>query len=183
MKIIGISASPREGSNSKMALETALEVARENGAETEIFNLNDMDITACQACNYCKANAPKCKVEDDMQKIYKAIEEADGIIFASPIYFYNLSATAKLFIDRLYAYFMFPFAETFGKKKIAMITSQSMPDAAAFAASIDGVLGGLDALGFEVVGNVILTGNNDPGAFEEKDDQVAAARKIGEDML
>ncbi len=183
MKIIGINASPREGSNTKIGLETALEVARENGAETEIYDLNDMDITACQGDNYCKTHDGKCAIDDDMQKIYEAIEEADGIILGSPIYFYTINATAKLFMDRLYAYFMFPFAETYGKKKIAMITSQSTPEEEAFAPTIEGILNGFGGLGFEPVGTVLLSGNAEPRAVEEKDDQLAAAKKLGELML
>ncbi len=183
MKIIGINASPREGSNSEVALETALEVIRENEGETEIFNLNKMAIKDCQGCNYCKGNDGKCIVDDDMLDIYRAIEEADGVIFSSPIYFYNISGNAKIFMDRLYAYFMFPFAETYGKKKIAMITSQGAPDEDAFAATIDGILGGLEGLGFEPVGKVMLIDNNEPRAIEEKEDQLAAAKKIGEKML
>ena len=91
MKIIGINTSPREGSNVRIALENALEASKAKGAETEIFDINKMNITACQGDNYCKSHEGKCAVDDDMQKIYKAIEEADGVILATPVYFFDVS--------------------------------------------------------------------------------------------
>lgn len=59
MKIVGINASPREESNTRMALQTALEEAERKGADVQIFDTNKMKITPCQGYNACKANGGK----------------------------------------------------------------------------------------------------------------------------
>lgn len=183
MKIIGINASPREGSNVKIALETALEAAESKGAQVKLFNINDMNIKACQADNYCKAHDGKCAVDDDMQEIYKEIQEADGVILAFPVYFFDINAQAKTFIDRLYAFYQFPFAETYGTKKFAIITSQGMPDESAFKTALNTQLEAMGLLGFEKESLTILTGNNIPGEIKDKQDQLDKASKVGESMV
>ncbi|MBR3212929.1 MAG: flavodoxin family protein [Methanosphaera sp.] len=182
MKIIGINTSPRENGNARIALVKALEAAEAKGAETEIFDTNKMNIGACQADNYCKAHEGKCPVDDDMQKIYRAIEEADGVILASPVYFFDVCAQAKLVIDRMYAYFQSPFVETYGQKKFSLIATQGTPDADAFKDVIQVQANAFGFLGFEVCDVAILTDNNVPGAIESKDDQIDLAKKVGENI-
>ena len=183
MKIIGINASPREGSNAKIALEAALNASKDKGAQTEIFDINKMNITSCQGDNYCKEHDGKCAVDDDMQQIYKAIEEADGIILSLPVYFFDVNAQAKLFIDRLYSYFQFPFVETYGTKKFAMIATQGTPDPEAFKATLNTQVEAFGFLGFETLGLEVLVDNNIPGAIKDKKDQLAKAKAIGEKIV
>ena len=130
-----------------------------------------MNITACQGDNYCKSHEGKCAVDDDMQKIYKAIEEADGVILATPVYFFDVNAQAKLFIDRLYSYFQFPFVETYGTKKFAMIVSQGMEDPELFK-------GTLNKQGLTVVPD-----NNIPGVIKDKENQLAQVKAVGEKIV
>jgi len=183
MKIIGLNTSPRENSNARKALETALEAAQANGAETEIFDTNKMNIGGCQADNFCKAHEGKCPVDDDMQKIYRAIEEADGVILAAPVYFFDVCAQAKLIIDRMYAYFQFPFTETYGNKKFSLIVTQGTPDKDAFKDVIQTQANAFGFLGFEVKDVEVLVDNNIPGAIESKEDQLEAAKKVGENIV
>lgn len=183
MKIIGINTSPRENSNVRTALVKALEAAENKGAETEIFDTNTMNIGGCQADNFCKSHEGKCPVNDDMQKIYRAIEEADSVILASPIYFFDVNAQAKLVIDRLYAYFQFPFVETYGNKKFSMITSQGTEDENAFMDVINVQRKGFELLGFEVKDLLVLTGKNIPGSINEDEDSLAKAAELGENLV
>ena len=183
MKIIGINTSPREGSNVRIALENALEASKAKGAETEIFDIIKMNITACQGDNYCKSHEGKCAVDDDMQKIYKAIEEADGVILATPVYFFDVNAQAKLFIDRLYSYFQFPFVETYGTKKFAMIVSQGMEDPELFKGTLNKQVEAFGFLGFDVQGLTVVPDNNIPGAIKDKENQLAQVKAVGEKIV
>ncbi|MCD7781155.1 MAG: flavodoxin family protein [Methanosphaera sp.] len=183
MKIIGVNTSPRENSNTSIAVKTALEASEAKGAQTEYFDLSKMNITDCQGDSYCKSHDGKCAIDDDMQKIYKAIEESDAVILGAPIYFGDVNATAKTFIDRLYAYFMFPFTETYGNKKASLIVSQGAPDAEAFTSTMDLQTGGLEALGFEIVDKVAVVDNNVPGAINDKQDQLDLAKSVGEKLV
>ncbi|MBQ6220928.1 MAG: flavodoxin family protein [Methanosphaera sp.] len=183
MKIVGINTSPRDVSNCKIALEKALESAASEGAETELINSNKLNIAACQGDNYCKAHEGKCAIDDDMTQIYKAIEEADGIIFAIPVYFFDVNAQMKLIIDRLYSYFQFPFAETYGTKKVSFIVSQGTPDPEAFKAALEIQFGAFKFLGFELGDLVVLTDNNVPAAINEKEDQIAQVVEVGKNIV
>jgi len=101
MKIVGLVCSPRKNGNTEILVTEALESAREAGSETELIRVADREITPCDGCNSCFKSG-SCRIEDDMQDIYRSLEEADGIIFGTPSYFNNVSAQAKIIIDRTY---------------------------------------------------------------------------------
>lgn len=102
MKVLGISFSPRNGGNSEILLKEALKAASNCGADTELIRIQGMDINPCDGCFTCNKTG-SCHIEDEMQIIYRKLIEADGIIFASPVYFYSVTAQAKVVIDRCYA--------------------------------------------------------------------------------
>lgn len=183
MKILGINTSPREVSNTKIALETALDAAKAEGADVELIDSNKLNITACQGDNYCKAHEGKCAIDDDMQQIYKSIEEADGIIFAFPVYFFDVNSQMKLIIDRLYSYFQSSYSELFANKKVSFIVSQGTPDPDAFKATLDIQFGAFKFLGFQLGDLVVLGDNNIPGAIKDKEDQLAQAADVGKNIL
>lgn len=99
MKVVAFQGSPRVGGNSDILLKQALQALDEASHEIQIFKLNFMDIKPCQNCGGCD-NTGKCIINDDMTLIYEVIREADRIILASPIFFFGLSAQAKIMIDR-----------------------------------------------------------------------------------
>ena len=103
MKILGIVCSPRKGGNTEILVREALEAVREAGHETELVLVADKDIAPCDGCGACEGDGT-CKIEDDMQTIYKQLELADGVIFGTPVYFLNVSAKAKAVMDRTYAF-------------------------------------------------------------------------------
>ena len=101
MKVLGINGSPRIGGNTDILLEKALEGAASGGAETEKIVLNELRIAPCQEQEYENINDEGLSVvDDDIQIIFRKIEEADALILASPIFFGSLSAQTKTMIDR-----------------------------------------------------------------------------------
>lgn len=109
MKVIGFNGSPRKKWNSATLLQKALEGAGSKGADTELLHLYDLDYKGCKSCFACKTIGGKsygrCAVQDDLTPIFKKIEEADGVIFSSPIYFGDVSGEMRSFLERL----MFPY--------------------------------------------------------------------------
>ena len=90
-KVIGFNGSPRKGWNTYQLVQSALEGARSAGAETKFYQLYDLKIRGCQGCMLCKKDekhAGKCVIKDDLTPILKEIQEADAVIFGSPIYFH-----------------------------------------------------------------------------------------------
>ncbi|WP_455644797.1 flavodoxin family protein [Methanosphaera sp.] len=185
MKVIGLCASPRgENSNVKVALEIALEAAAAKGAETELIDITKLQIMGCQADNYCKTHNGKCAIDDDMQQIYKAIEESDGIILGTPIYFGDVTGQAKIVIDRIYAYHMYEESKKlFSTKKISIITTSGAAIDKTFMPQINMKLQILGMMGFQTGDTIALTENNDSLAIKEKEDQLEAARKVGENII
>ncbi|MEN6520536.1 MAG: flavodoxin family protein [Armatimonadota bacterium] len=118
MKVIGILCSPRRGANSDTMVAAALDGAAEKGAETKTFAINDMSIKGCQACMYCRTH-DGCAVQDDMQQIHAELATADAVVIGAPVYMWQFSAQAKIFLDRLYAYLNPDF--TFKMQKPALV--------------------------------------------------------------
>jgi multimeric flavodoxin WrbA len=101
MKIIAINGSPRTiRSNTRRLAQFVLEGAAETGAETEMIDLCDLRVTPCTACEGCSFNGI-CVFEDDVPVLVERMKEADGIVFASPVYIDNVSGQMKIFFDRL----------------------------------------------------------------------------------
>ncbi|HDR90914.1 MAG TPA: flavodoxin family protein [candidate division Zixibacteria bacterium] len=105
MKVTGIVGSPRIGGNTSRLVEKVLQGAASNGSETELLILNSMQISPCQACNHCKPSG-QCILSDDMQIVYSAMESSSAIVVGTPIYMGQMSAQTKIFMDRLYAYYV-----------------------------------------------------------------------------
>ena len=101
IKVLGIGASPLKGGSTDTLLDRALEGARSCGAVTEKIVLNDLHFVPCQECGGC-SNSGVCIHRDDMADMYEKVEKADVIVLASPIFFANLTAQAKAFIDRFH---------------------------------------------------------------------------------
>jgi multimeric flavodoxin WrbA len=97
--VLGINGSPRIGGNTDILLDRALQGARNKGAQTEKIILNKLKFSPCQECEKLRDDGT-CIIEDDMQPVYKKIEQADAIILASPIFFGSVSAQTKMMIDR-----------------------------------------------------------------------------------
>ena len=99
VKIIGIIGSPRKNGNTAYLVEKALEAAKEAGADVESYHLGKMKIEPCNACDICKMTG-ECPKDDDINEILSKLQKAQGVIIGSPVYFGNVSAQLKMFIDR-----------------------------------------------------------------------------------
>ena len=100
MLIVGVSGSPRVGGNTDMILQEALAAAKEEGADVKLIRISDYNLKPCDACRTCYSTK-KCVIDDDGEKVYQELLEADGIILGSPSYFQGVTAQMKIFIDRI----------------------------------------------------------------------------------
>ena len=103
MKVLGVIGSPRRKGNTAALVESVLEGARKSGAETEAVYLDEINLNPCLACDGCKKTS-RCVQPDDMQGVYDMIAGARALVLGSPVYFDQVSAQTKMFIDRLYSY-------------------------------------------------------------------------------
>jgi len=103
IKVLGILGSPRHEGNSEILLDYALKGAIDSKAKIRKVSLYDLDFYGCKECNDCFESG-ECSMTDDMDEVYEAIEMADRIILAAPIFFMSLPAQTKAMIDRCQRY-------------------------------------------------------------------------------
>ena len=103
MKVLLLNGSPRKG-NTFSALEIIAKGIKDNlQAEVELLDVTKYDVKGCMACDYCVSHNGKCvNQKDDGQLFADKMEEADVIIFGSPVYWWGISAQLKVVIDRMY---------------------------------------------------------------------------------
>lgn len=101
-QILAINGSPRRRGNTETLLDAIVKGAAAMGALIEVVRVSDLDIHPCIGCGGCEKTG-ECVLEDAMTGLYPKILAADGIILASPIYFYGITAQAKAFVDRCQA--------------------------------------------------------------------------------
>jgi len=101
LKILAIVGSPRLDGNTNFLVDQALDEAKKLGAETEKIVLSQHKVNPCLGHDDCPSFA-SCTQKDDAGWILDRFREADGVILASPVYYYNVSAQMKAFIDRNY---------------------------------------------------------------------------------
>lgn len=104
MKVVIITSSFREQSNSSLLAEAFKEGAEESGNEVELISLKKNRVAPCIGCNYCQVHG-ECTMKDKLNEILDRVIEADVLVMASPTYYYSISGTLKNFIDRTYAKF------------------------------------------------------------------------------
>ena len=99
MKIVAIVGSPRLKGNTSLLVDAALEEAAAQGCAVEKIMLSQYKIEGCRGHDLC-GTYDKCKIEDDMPMILDKFSTADGTILATPVYYYNMTAQMKTFVDR-----------------------------------------------------------------------------------
>ena len=164
-KVVVLNGSPVAGGCSETLSDYLIKGVRENGNETVKMNLGRMDLHPCIGCNGCKmGKGNPCVQKDEMAGIYQAIQDADVIVWASPVYWMQFSAQIKMVMDRLYA--LSP--ESIANKQVALLAAAASP-----AEVIEANLLPYyrmcfgQSLGWKDVGSVLAGGVFGPGDVEK----------------
>jgi len=103
MKVVAVQSSPNVDGLTCQLARAVLEGAESDGAETELIHLNKLKIESCMAHDQgwgtCRSEG-KCMIQDDFQNLREKINRADALVFSTPVYFGDLSESAKRFFDR-----------------------------------------------------------------------------------
>ncbi|MBR2178786.1 MAG: flavodoxin family protein [Selenomonadaceae bacterium] len=103
-KIIILNGSPRVKGNTSALVNEFTRGAEEVGCEVKIFQLDKMNIHGCKGCFGGGKNIESpCVQKDDMDKIYPVYREADIVVLATPLYYWNFSGQLRTTFDRLFA--------------------------------------------------------------------------------
>lgn len=165
MKIVVLTGSPRRNGNSAYLAEQFIKGAEEQGHEVFRFDCAMKDVEPCRACNRCGMDGP-CIFNDDFQELRPRLIEADMVVFATPMYYFGMSAQMKRVIDRFYAIngqikgspkksaFMMTYADTARKEAEAMLVHYRTL---------------MDYLGWTSVGEVVAPGVWTAGSVRNTD--------------
>lgn len=100
-KILVISCGGRPRGNTAQLTDAFIRGAEEAGNQVQRVSLLDTKVEPCLGCNVCRHGKP-CVLKDGFGEIVPKIEWADALVFASPLYYWTISALMKAFIERLY---------------------------------------------------------------------------------
>ena len=106
MKVLLLNGSPRPKGNTAAALEEMVKIFHQEGIETEIVQVGNRDIRGCVCCYHCKQNG-KCVFDDLVNETAPKLQEADGLVIASPVYYAMGNGTLVSFVQRLFYSTMF----------------------------------------------------------------------------
>lgn len=101
-RVLILASSPRKNGNSDKLAEAFAKGAKSVGHEVNTLYIREMQINGCIGCEYCYEHEGECAQKDDMQKVYKMLENTDILVFATPIYYQAFPAQLKAVVDRLY---------------------------------------------------------------------------------
>ncbi len=122
MKILVLNGSPRK-ENTEAMVKAFSKGAEEAGHQVEVIHVGKMKIAGCMACEYCHGKGEgTCIQHDDMEKVIPAYRDCDMVVFASPIYYFSMTAQMHAAIQRVYC-----IGKPTRAKKAALLLSSASP--------------------------------------------------------
>ncbi len=189
MKIVCLLGSPRVDANSSILARRFCDTAQKLGGKVETFVLNDLQYRGCQSCMACKTGLDHCVLEDDLTPVLEAVRESDVVVLASPVYFWDISAQAKGFLDRTFSYLVPDFITNPVKsrlepgKKFVLILAQANPDQQSF----NNIFPKLDyffrSFGFTETRLIRACGVGGPGEVRSFGNIMELAQDIARDLI
>ena len=150
MKIAVLNGSPRKQNTSAM-VAAFIEGAEAAGHEVKEYQVGRMKIAGCLGCEYCHTKGEgACIQKDDFEKILSAYQEADMVVFASPIYYFTMTAQMEAAIQRVYC-----IGKPAKAKKAALLLSSGSPGV--YDAAIAQIEGYCAYTGIELLGVITST--------------------------
>lgn len=138
-KVVVISSSPRKKGNSDMLAKEFAKGASDAGNEVKYIAVRDLNLQFCRGCLYCQSHE-KCVISDSVNGLLDDVQNADVLVFATPVYYYSVSGQLKTFLDRLNP--LFPRENKF--KSVYLISACAEEEYSAFDGTIKAVEGWID---------------------------------------
>jgi len=189
-QVLGIGGSPRKDGNSDLILSHILTGARSRRMVTEAVFLRDVDYRPCLGCEQCRTDKICTGLDDGMSLLYPKIIAACGLALVSPTHNYNVTAWMKAFIDRLYCFFDFDDRRPRGwssrlagqgrRAVLAAVCEQTDPSDMGF--TLDAMRRPLEALGYEIIGELPVFGLFDRAKVRDHREILCAAEHLGRDL-
>lgn len=158
-KVVVISTSIRTNSNSEVLAKSFVDGASQAGNKVEFITLKDKRIEFCKGCLVCQ-KIGNCVIKDDVSKIMDKVIDADIIVWATPIYYYEMSGQMKVLIDRLNPMF----AKDYNFRDVYFLATASENEEYAYEKALSGLNGWIECFdkaklkGYVFCGGVTMGG-------------------------
>jgi multimeric flavodoxin WrbA len=150
-KVLILSTSLRKNSNSEILAGEFAKGAKKAGHEVEQISLKDKEINFCKGCLVCQTTK-HCVMQDDAEVIAQKMIAADVLVFATPIYYYEMSGQMKTMLDRTNPLFTADYAF----REIYLLATAADLDQSAINGAIHGLKGWLDCFDKTELKGVLL---------------------------
>ncbi len=173
--VLVISTSLRAKSNTDILAERLIAGARDAGHQVEHISLKGKKINFCIGCLACQKTL-KCVQKDDAAEIAEKVKNADTLVFATPIYYYEMSGQMKTLLDRMNPLY----ASDYRFRRIYMISTAAEDEESVPEKAENGLQGWVDCFEkAELAGTLFCGGFSDPGEAAGREEELAEAYRFG----
>ncbi|MCM1364018.1 MAG: flavodoxin family protein [Faecalibacterium sp.] len=160
--ILVITTSLRNRSNSEALADAFANGAKEAGNSVEKISLQNKSIAFCKGCLACQ-KIQKCVIKDDAIEIAEKMKNADVLVFASPIYYYEMCGQMKTLLDRMNPLY----ASDYKFRDVYFLSTAAENEDGVDARAISGLEGWIDCFEkAQLKGTVFAGGVNDAGEID-----------------
>ena len=161
-KIYIVSSTPRKNGNSQILADEFARGAKEAGHTVISINIRELNLQFCIGCLYCQSHN-ECVLNDSMNSLYIDVQSADVLVFATPIYYYEMSGQLKTFLDRLNP--LYPRENSF--KEVYLLATAADGAESAMDGAVKGIQGWIDCFdGVRLAGVIRGTNADDAGSIK-----------------
>ena len=177
--VLVISTSLRAGSNSDILAQQLASGAKDAGHQVELISLKGKTVGFCRGCLACQ-KTQRCVLKDDAVAIADKVMNADTLVFATPIYYYEMSGQMKTLLDRLNPLY----TTDYKFRHVYMLSVAAEDEAFVPERAVSGLTGWIDCFEkAEFAGQLFCGGLNDAAEAAEKAQQQREAYEFGRALL
>ncbi len=186
--VLAVYGSPRRTGNTATLLKRAVSGAREAGAQVDEVFLRDLKMSPCLEIYGCKKTG-RCVIQDDFQRVYDQLTACDGLMLASPIFFYTVSSLTKILMDRCQSLWVKKYVIENGeigksesKRKGLFISVGATSGKKLFDGTLLTVKYFFDPLDMEVWRTLLYRGLDDEGEILKHPEYIEEAYRAGREL-
>ncbi len=173
--IVIISTSLRENSNSEILAHSLEKGAIEAGNTVRFISLKNKHIEFCRGCLACQINH-RCVIKDDVDSIMNTVKNCDVVVFATPIYYYEMSGQMKTLLDRMNPMY----GTDFKFREVYLVATAADESDEAFNRAYAGLGGWVECFNNVQLKGIIRGGGiNDPKQASKEDKKLVEAYQLG----
>lgn len=173
-KVVVLSTSLRNNSNSEFLAKSFVEGAKESGNEVEYITLKNKNIRFCTGCLTCQKTG-RCVIKDDVTNIMDSVLNADVVVWATPIYYYEMSGQMKTLIDRLNPMY----SKDYKFRDVYLLATAAEEGDEVFEKAITGLSGWIDCFEKTSIKGTVLCGGVSSGGNISSNTKFKEAYNLG----